>query len=208
MKYKLLYGTRNEAKLGAMQRRLASLDIELVGLTEVEEAMHLKAPIVKESGNSPLENACLKAEAYYQAFRMPVFSCDSGLYFDEVTDEDQPGVHVRCIEGKTLTDEEMVKYYVNLYAKYGKLTARYKNAICLYLDETQFYSEMAEDMESAPFYITDQMRQIRKSGFPIDSISVDIKSGKHFYDIAEEKVDRIAVEDGFIRFFSEIVKLL
>ena len=33
-------------------------------------------------------NAKIKAEAYYKAFSMPVFSCDSGLYFDEVNGKD------------------------------------------------------------------------------------------------------------------------
>lgn len=47
-------------------------------------------------------------------FICPVFSCDSGLYFDNVPDEIQPGVHVRTINGKYLSDEEMLAYYTGL----------------------------------------------------------------------------------------------
>mgnify|MGYP002225500190 CR=1 FL=1 len=68
--------------------------------------------------------------AYYEAFQIPVFSCDSGLYFDNVPDEVQPGVHVRNVNGKCLSDDEMIDYYSGLVKAYGNLVARYRNAIC------------------------------------------------------------------------------
>lgn len=42
---------------------------------------------------------------------MPVFSCDSGLYFDGVhgvQEEIQPGVHVRNVNGRSLLDEDHI----------------------------------------------------------------------------------------------------
>lgn len=196
---KLLYATKNAAKLGSMQRRLTQLGIELIGLQDLD----VDIPEVEETGNSPLENAKIKAKAYYEAFHMPVFSCDTGLYFDNVEEEDQPGVHVRTMNGRILSDEEMVAYYVNLSKKYHGLTARYKNAICLYLKDGSCYEAMDASMESKPFLITDQSRPIRYKGFPLDSISVDIKTGRHFYNMPEECVDQVAVEDGFLAFFEK-----
>lgn len=76
---KLLYGTGNPAKLESMRRRLADLDLEILGLGDMDR----KAPKVPEDGNSPLENARQKALAYYDFFGIPVFSCDSGLYFED-----------------------------------------------------------------------------------------------------------------------------
>lgn len=102
---KLLYGTGNAAKLESMKLRLEKLDIELLGLQDFAAEGKI-IPKVPEDGNTPLENARQKAIAYYEAFRMPVFSCDSGLYFDDVPDEVQPGVHVRNINGKCLSDVE------------------------------------------------------------------------------------------------------
>lgn len=96
---KLLFGTGNPAKLSAMQSRLRQLDIELIGLDDLRIDGKV-IPKVAETGKSPLENARLKAIAYYKAFHIPVFSCDSGLYFDNVPDEIQPGVHVRNVNGK------------------------------------------------------------------------------------------------------------
>lgn len=42
-------------------------------------------------------------------------------------------------------------YYIGLAKVYGDLTARYKNAICLVLDENHIYSAMEKNMESEPF---------------------------------------------------------
>ncbi len=126
---KLLYGTGNPAKLSAMNSRLEQLDIELIGLNDLKVEGY-SFPKVSENGNTPLENARLKALAYYEAFHMPVFSCDSGLYFDDVPNEVQPGVHVRNVNGKCLSDEEMIEYYTGLVKRYGNLVARYRNAIC------------------------------------------------------------------------------
>ncbi|MCD8068977.1 MAG: hypothetical protein LUE87_08840, partial [Lachnospiraceae bacterium] len=107
---KLLFGTGNQAKLSAMRSRLEKLGIELIGLNDLKEEGK-SIPEAAETGRTPLENARCKALAYYEAFQMPVFSCDSGLYFDQVPEEVQPGVHVRTVNGRYLSDEEMREYY-------------------------------------------------------------------------------------------------
>lgn len=202
---KLLYGTGNPAKLASMKSRLANLDIELISLQELK-AEGKAIPEVPEDGNTPLENARQKATAYYKAFRMPVFSCDSGLYFDNVPDEVQPGVHVRNVNGKCLSDEEMMEYYAGLVKQYGNLTARYRNAICFVMDENHIYEAMEPSMESEKFIITDIPHStIRKKGFPLDSLSIDIKTNKYYYDLPEEKLDQVAVEDGFLSFFQKVL---
>lgn len=55
--------------------------------------------------------------------------------------------------------------------------------------------------DSERFLITSKPHPIRKPGFPLDSLSVDMKTGKYYYDNLEEKLDVIAVEDGFWSFF-------
>lgn len=201
---KLLYGTGNAAKLSAMKHRLEKLDIELIGLNDLKEEGAV-IPAVPEDGKTPLENARQKAAAYYKAFRIPVFSCDSGLYFDNVPDEIQPGVHVRTVNGKCLSDAQMIEYYAGLVKQYGNLVARYKNAICLVLDEDHIYEAMEPSMESEKFMLTDMPHStIRKPGFPLDSMSIDIKTNRYFYDLPEEKLEQVAVEDGFLEFFQKI----
>ena len=204
---KLLYGTGNLAKLSAMRNRLEQLDIELIGLNDLRAEGKI-IPEVIEDGNTPLENARLKAMAYYEAFQIPVFSCDSGLYFDNVPDEVQPGVHVRNVNGKYLSDDEMIDYYSGLVKAYGNLVARYRNAICFVMDDTHIYEAMEPSMESEKFILTDKPHStIRKEGFPLDSISLDIKTNKYYYDLPEDKLEQVAVEDGFLEFFKNILNL-
>lgn len=197
---KILYGTGNPAKLEAMRRRLEGLNIEIIGLKDID----MEIPEIEEDGSTPLENARKKALGYYQAFQIPVFSCDSGLYIENIPEEEQPGVHVRTIQGKYLTDEEMLEHYKKLAEKYGDLKARYRNAICLVMDEKHIYEAMEESMASEPFFITSKPHSsIRKEGFPLDSISIDIKTGKYFYDLEGNELDQVAVEDGFLEFFKQ-----
>lgn len=204
---KLLYGTGNLAKLSAMRNRLEQLDIELIGLNDLRAEGKI-IPEVIEDGNTPLENARLKAMAYYEAFQIPVFSCDSGLYFDNVTDEVQPGVHVRNVNGKCLSDDEMIDYYSGLVKVYGNLVARYRNAICFVMDDAHIYEAMEPSMESEKFILTDKPHStVRKEGFPLDSISLDIKTNKYYYDLPEDKLEQVAVEDGFLEFFKNILNL-
>lgn len=203
---KLLYGTGNPAKLSAMKSRLETLDIEVIGLNDLK-AEGIRIPEVPENGNTPLENARQKALAYYEAFQMPVFSCDSGLYFDRVPDEVQPGIHVRNVNGKYLSDEEMIEYYAGLVKQYGNLTARYRNAICFIMNEKQIYESMDSSLESEKFILTDVPHSaVRKKGFPLDSMSIDIKTNKYYYDLAAEKLEQVAVEDGFLLFFQKVLK--
>lgn len=211
-KKRLLYGTGNPAKLSAMRRRLSELNVEIIGLKE----LNAEIPAVPEDGATPLENAEKKARSYYRAFRMPVFSCDSGLYIEGIPEELQPGVHVRTIDGKYLSDEEMLSYYSELVRQYGTtawtkdgrvaLKARYRNAICLVLDEDHIYPAMEESMASKEFLIASVPHVTRKKGFPLDSLSIDIKTEKYYYDLAEDELDQVAVEDGFLDFFKKYIR--
>lgn len=183
------------------------MDIELIGLDDLR-AEGKTIPQVVEDGKAPLENARLKATAYYEAFHIPVFSCDSGLYFDNVSEAIQPGMHVRNVNGKCLTDDEMIDYYSGLVKIYGNLVARYRNAICFVQDDTHIYEAMEPSMESEKFILTDRPHSIvRKKGFPLDSISLDIKTNKYYYDLPTNRLEQVAVEDGFLDFFKRVLDL-
>lgn len=203
----LLFGTGNQAKLSAMKSRLEKIGIELIGLNDLR-AEGKSIPEVLENGNTPLENAKLKALVYYKAFQIPVFSCDSGLYFDHVPDEVQPGVHVRNVNGKCLSDKEMMEYYAGLVRKYGNLVAQYRNAICFVMDEKHIYEAMEPSMYSEKFILTDKpYSEIRKKGFPLDSMSIDMKTNRYYYELAEEELAQFDVEDGFLQFFRKVLSV-
>lgn len=198
---KILYGTTNNGKLQAMKNTVESLGVEIVGLND----MDCELPCVNENGNTPLENAEIKARAYYEAFHMPVISCDSGLYFDEVKEDEQPGIHVRRVNGKELSDDEMIKYYASLAQKYGgEINGRYRNAIYFILDENHHYSSMDLSIATEPFIMVGEPHAKRVEGFPLDSLSVDIKSGKYYYDLEIKEVST-STADGTRKFFAKIL---
>lgn len=199
---KVLYGTTNQAKLDSMRRLTKSLDIEIIGLKDLDKPL----PEIDENGNNPLENAKIKAQAYYEAFAMPVFSCDSGLYFEGLEDELQPGTHTRRVNGKELTDEEMIEYYSTLAKENGnRLIGRYRNAICFIPDNKNCFSSMDESLATEPFILVSEPHEKRMKGFPLDSLSVDIATGKYYYDIEEKSVDQSAIEQGFKSFFEKVL---
>ncbi len=194
---KILYGTTNQGKLLAMKKALEGLEVELVSLRDTEGEL----PTVNENGKTPLENAEQKARAYFEAFHLPVFSCDSGLYFDELAEEEQPGIHVRRVNGKKLTDEEMITYYASLAERYGgRITGRYRNAIYFIQDENHHYSSMDMSIATEPFILVTKPHAKRVPGFPLDSLSIDIATGKYYYDLEVKDVST-SVDEGVRNFF-------
>ena len=175
----LIYGTGNQGKIINMKKMLEPLFLTIEGIGEYLNPL----PTVEEVGKDPLENAIKKAITYYKYLNRPVFSCDSGLYIQGLTEKQQPGVHVRRVEEKNLTDEEMIAYYANIASSLGgKCVARYRNAISLVMDEDHIYSSMADDLSGDAFIISDSPHKKRLEGYPLDSLSVEIESGRYYFD--------------------------
>lgn len=199
---KLIYGTTNKAKIDFMKKRIESFGIEIVSLNDA------RAPKldIAESGNTPIENAKIKAMAYYHALQQPIFSCDSGLYIDGLNETRQPGAHVRSVDGRELNDEETIAYYSSLAAEFGgSMTARYQHAICLVFDETRIYEYMGEDIASERFIISSKPHERRNEGFPLDCLSVHIESGKYYYDMDGAEKKLAEGDDGFAAFFHRVL---
>lgn len=200
---RLLYGTNNPAKLTMMRECLASLPIELIGPLECG----CQLLDVEESGNNPLENARVKAAAYRNASGMHTLAADSGLYLDGISQEAQPGVYIRRVQGKRLSDEEMIEYYARLAASMGgRVVARYRNALCVATADNRIFERFDDSVASKPFYLVDRPHPDRTPGFPLDSISVEIKSGLYYNDLGQYRtMDDIAMRYGFLDFVLEVM---
>ncbi len=202
---KVLYGTTNPAKLESMRRITKTLDLEIIGLGD----LGLPIPEVDESGKDPLENAIIKAKKYYEAFSMPVFSCDSGLYFDDLEDTLQPGTHIRRVDGKELTDDEMIAHYAELAeTQGGRLIGRYRNGVCFIVDEEHIFPSMEEALSTEPFALVSVPHEIRIPGYPLDSLSVDIATGRYYHDMEGASVDKSAIEQGYQAYFGRVLSML
>ena len=201
----LLYGTTNPGKLASMNRALAPLGLTLTGLAELDVPL----PPVEETGTTLLENAEQKARAYYAAFGRPVFSCDSGLYFDELSDAEQPGPYVRRVGGRSLTDAEAQEYYGAMARRHGgRLTARFRNAIFLAVDGDTCFSSADESLASPPFWLVEKPHPRHVEGFPLDAMSVDPATGRYHYDMGETLADSAETYRGFQAFFQNILPVL
>lgn len=208
----LIYGTKNIAKIAWMQKCMRScghaLDLEIIGLDQLNRSF----PDIAEEGNNPLDNARTKALAYYQMIKKPVFSCDSGLYFDGLPEDLQPGLHIRRVQGKRLNDDEMILHYALLAKEHGgQLIARYINGICLVMDDHLTFEYMGEDIATQKFIIAATPHEKRVQGFPLDSLSVHIQSNTYYFDLHESKYDQEEAwhtSKGFCRFFTSAIHTL
>ncbi len=181
----ILVGTTNPSKAQYFKDLLGGCEAEFVtladlGITDEPE----------ESGNTPEENARIKA-AFYGKYAPYVVCADSGLYFDalDIADPRQPGLHIRTPGGcARLDDEQMIEYYAQLAKSLGgKALAYYLNGIAVKNKEgIHSYLATREEAMSWAFYMTDKPSCWRKAGWPLDSLSVDM-DGYYFLDPQRRK---------------------
>jgi XTP/dITP diphosphohydrolase len=201
-----IYGTCNAGKIQFMREVLKPIELHVMGIGDIS----LSLPNIDENGASPLENARIKALAYYKALReqtklnYPLFSCDSGLYIDGLPEKEQPGIHIRRAGGISMTDEEMIDYYSSVAAQFGgKVIARYRNAICLVVSENERHDYMGDDIASSEFLLVTKPHSKRESGFPLNSLSVHIESGEYYNDLSIKP--RNISQEGFRMFFKRVL---
>jgi 8-oxo-dGTP diphosphatase len=182
-----------------MRTCLSNTGIEIIGLNEFGTL-----PDAPEEGNVPMENARQKAQFYFNIIKKPLFSCDSGLFFDPPNESLSPGVHIRGWGEVRLSDEETIEHYAKLAKESGGIiSARYRNAITLITADGIFESE-DDALATAPFGICPIPHEKRIPGWPIDSISVHLKSGEYYFDrqgTVEDEAEHLRFNTAWKRFF-------
>ena len=176
---KVLFATTNQAKIRKYKEALEEKGRELISINDLDFKIHMD-----ENGKDAIENAYIKAKTYYEATKMPTIGMDNCLWIEGLPEEKQPGTHVRRVNGKELTDEEMISYYADLVKQYGgKLTAKWVFGIVIYDGkEAKEYS-----FSKSNFYLVDQPCQKRNPGYPLDSISIMPENGKYWLELTEEE---------------------
>lgn len=181
---KILLGTTNAAKAKMFEAQLAGYSVEICTLTDLGLQKH-----PDEDGKNPVENAMRKA-AYYGKFHDPVITEDSALYIRELPLDDprQPGLFVRrAPDGHEMDDEEMVAHYAALARSLGgRVTACWLDGYAVYKDSkvTGFMDDSEELGDVYAFYLMDKPHHRSHPGFPLDSLSVDVKTGLYLTDKA------------------------
>lgn len=175
---KLLYATNNNSKVYNMRRRLENIPIEIITPKELE----IKVNVI-EDGRSAIENAIKKAQAYYEKTKIPTIAGDSGLFIDGIPSDKQPGLFVRRVNGKVLSDDEMIEYYTKLIESIGgKSTGYYITGLALITEQGLFTTEISEDK----FILSSTISSNNHRGNPLDVMTIDPVLQKFYTDMTDE----------------------
>ncbi len=177
---RVLFATGNPTKAKRFSKGLLDKGIEVITLKDIDKKIE-----IEENGKNAIENALIKAIVYANIVDIPVFAMDDNLYLENVPEKFQPGMYVRRVNGKRLSDEEMIEHYINLVKKFGtngKLTCRWVYGMAVINSGKEFtYTWSKED-----FYMVDKVSDKVNPGYPLNTISINKKLNKYFTDITEE----------------------
>ena len=194
----ILFATGNQSKAKRFSKGLLDKGIEVLSLNDLGISLN-----IEEKGKDAIENALIKARACYKEKHMPVMGMDDTLYMEGVPEDKQPGLYVRRVGGKTLSDEEMIDYYTDLVKKYGvdgRINCKwvYGFAVINEEGEESTYTWFKDD-----FYMVDTRSNKINIGYPLNSISKYKKIDKYFTDVTDADMDLIKVnEDDVVDFIS------
>ncbi|WKZ26102.1 MAG: non-canonical purine NTP pyrophosphatase [bacterium] len=179
---KLIFGTTNEAKIKQIRGVLAPAGIEVDSV--VDKSLF---PEVIEDGKTANENARKKALAYAKTLGKTVFSMDNALYINGLSDDKQPALNVRRIDGRTATtDEEMIEYYSKLIESLGGKAEGYLEfGICIATPN----GEYKETTIKSPRTFVSTPTTSRQSGYPLESIQIDPATNKYIADMTQQEQD-------------------
>lgn len=181
----IIFGTTNPAKIAQVKGALADLEIEIKGLNEFSNL-----PNIIENGKTAQENASKKAIGFAKSTGKIVFSMDNALYLDGLNDDEQIGINVRKIDGidGRPTDEQMIQYYSELVKNHGgEMTGHWEFAIAVANPE----GIMKEVIVKTPTrYFKAKPSAIILKGYPLESIQVDMKTGKYISEMTQKEQDR------------------
>lgn len=177
----ILLGTTNPSKAEWFAQLLAGYDVHFLTLRNLGIDK-----IPDEDGMTPAENAMRKA-AWYGRYFDHVLTNDSGLYLRAlpVDDPRQPGLFVRrAPDGHPMDDDEMIAHYSALARSFGgACMASYCSAYCVFRKGEMFsYADDEETQDLFAFRLVAQPHPDRHPGWPLDSLSVDVHTGRYFVE--------------------------
>ena len=194
----ILFATGNASKVERFREKLLERGITIKSLKDIDLDID-----VDENGTTAIENATIKAKAYYEATKIPTMATDDTMFIEGIPDEKQPGIFVRRVNGKRLNDEEMIDYYTNLvkeYGKDGKLNTKWILGMVIIKDGKVY---TYEDITSE-YYLLDTPTKERRDGYPLSSILFNKKANKYdIYLTEEDKKIGQADDMGFVDFIDK-----
>ena len=178
MTLRLLIGTGNPGKAAEYRRILAGLDLELIGVEELDDAPAEPA----EDGPTYAENAVAKARAYLEATGIATLADDSGLEVDALGGA--PGVRSRRYFGEDVPAEQRNRMLLALLDGVVDRGARFVCVAALALPDgtvETFSGEVRGEIATAPS---------GAAGFGYDPVFVIAGDGRAMAELSAEEKDR------------------
>ena len=139
----ILLATHNQGKINRYKKFLSHNTYQFVVLSDLGniETGVFQEPI--ENGKDELENSLIKAQAYYEATKIPSFAEDTGFYINGLQNSEQPAKSVKSKAGLTLDLEQslskeaqfkiMTDYYIHIANSFGgQVHAYFVDAYCYF----------------------------------------------------------------------------
>ena len=179
----IIFATTNQSKSKRFSKGLKELGIEVLSL----KVINIKLD-VEENGSTAIENALIKARECYRLTNKPCMGMDDTLYMEGVPEDRQPGLFVRRVNGKSLTDEEALDYYTNLvkeYGKDGKINCKWIYGLAVINENGE---EATYTWSKDNFYMVSSKSDKINPGYPLNSISKYKKLDKYFTDVTLDDI--------------------
>lgn len=176
----VFFATKNKDKIIKMRNRLKGLDIKVITPYDINVNIE-----IEENGSNVIENATLKARAYFDKIKIPTIATDSSLYVEKF--DVQPGLFIKRINGVTLNDDELEEHYINELNKVGGTSkAFYVTGLVLVQDGKVNSIEIKED----EFIFTSNVCKHNRNYDPLSRLEYDEKIGKYFCELDELEMDK------------------
>lgn len=171
-------GTTNQAKIAQIAGALSLIGVEVKGVQDKS-----LLPEVIEDGATVAENARKKAIVYAQALGTTVLSMDNALYLDGLPSEDQPGIHVRRINGEVRSsDDELLDHYQQVIRSLGGRIGGYWDfGVCV----AQSDGRVWETIIRSHRIFTGERSQKMILGYPLESLQIDSETGRYISEMSE-----------------------
>lgn len=175
----LFFATENKDKILKMKNRLKDFNIKVLTPYDIDKYID-----INENGSNVIENAMLKANAYYKIVRIPTVATDSSLYVEKF--KQQPGLFIQRINGVKLNNIELEEYYINELNKIGgKSKAYYVTGVVLVQNDNVSSIEIKED----EFIFTSNRCEGERNYDPLSRLEYDEELKKYFCQLTVDELN-------------------
>lgn len=178
MALKLLVGTTNPVKIAIVQAAVCVLPIDLLTPADLKIEIH-----VDESGQTPQENAVIKARAYCMQANLPTLAIDGGLWIEKFPPEKQPGARVKRILDN---DEEgdILAYYIHELATVGgESPCIWESGLALVFPDHRLITETYQTRST----LTSKAHGTAIPGIALSPITIDSVTGIYHSEMSLDK---------------------